>query len=213
MDSGKFSGRPVGGDSSQTRTRILEAAADVFAERGYQDGAVDEIARLSDTSKGTIYFHFANKQTLFLRLTEHLVDQLLAEVEERIAAEPDAVARVRAAVTTTLGIFARHRRLAKILLVDVAGLGRQFDRHVLAIHERIAAMIARQLRELQAARLLAPLDPDLTAVIWLGAINELVVRWLYTGRPDPLDRIAPALTDLLLRSVGLPTPDSHEDYL
>ena len=204
MSNEKFSGRPVGGDSTQTRGRILEAAADVFADRGYHDSAVDEIARQSDTSKGTIYFHFNNKQTLFLALTDYLVAQLLAEVEGRIEAETDPVARVRAAVATTLHSFARHRHLAKILLIDVAGLGRQGDRRLLGVHERIAASIATQLQALQTARIIAPLDTALAATIWLGAINEVVVRWLYTGQPADLEAAVPTLTTMLLQSIGLP---------
>jgi AcrR family transcriptional regulator len=203
MDSGKFSGRPIGGDATQTRTRILDAATEVFADRGYHDSAVEDIARRSDTSKGTIYFHFTNKQTLFLSLADHLVNQLLDEVEERINEQPVGVARVKAAVETTLGIFSRHRLLAKILLVDVAGLGRMGDQRLLQIHARIAASIARQLDALQAAGTIAPLDTDLAATVWLGAINEVVVRWLYTGQPDPLERAIPALTRLLLQSIGL----------
>jgi hypothetical protein len=128
---------------------------------------------------------------------------LLDEVEERINAQPVGVARVKAAVETTLGIFSRHRLLAKILLVDVAGLGRLGDQRLLHIHARIAASIARQLEALQVAGTIAPLDTDLTATVWLGAINEIVVRWIYTGQPDPLEDAIPALTRLLLQSIGL----------
>ena len=203
-DGGKFSGRPIGGDTLHTRARILDAAETVFAEHGYHESVVDDIARLSDTSKGTIYFHFANKQSLFAALSDHLLARLLNEVEERITREPDPVERVRAAVATTLRIFARHRRVARILLVDVGGVGRAVDDRLLTIHARIAASIRAQLAALPPDVVGADLDPDLTAYVWLGAINEVVVRWLYTGTPDPLDQAIPALTDLLLRSIGLP---------
>src|SRR5450756_1579904 len=42
---------------SSTRRRILDAAVGIFAEKGYHDTAVDDIARASKTSKGAIYFH------------------------------------------------------------------------------------------------------------------------------------------------------------
>lgn len=204
MDNLKFSGRPIGGDTTQTRSRILDAATEVFGDHGYHESAVDEIAKKSDTSKGTIYFHFANKQNLFVALSDHLVDQLLDEVQERINQQPDPVARVTTALGTTLRVFSRHRQLAKILLVDMAGLGRGFDRRLLDIHARIAGMIAVQLAALVDDGAIAPLDTELTAYAWLGAINEVVVRWLYTGRPDPLERAVAPLTHLLLQSIGLP---------
>ena len=44
------------------KQRILEAAADVFAQRGYGDAGVDEIATAAGTSKGGLYFHFSGKK-------------------------------------------------------------------------------------------------------------------------------------------------------
>jgi hypothetical protein len=50
-------------------------------------------------------------------------------------------------------------------------------------------------------------DTELAAYVWIGAIGEVVVRWLNTGRPAPLEDVIVPLTRLLLSSVGLaPTP-------
>lgn len=49
-----------------TRTRILEAAARVFAEKGYHETRMDDIVAAADSSKGSLYFHFANKEEIFL---------------------------------------------------------------------------------------------------------------------------------------------------
>jgi hypothetical protein len=38
---------------------------------------------------------------------------------------------------------------------------------------------------------------------WLGAVNEVVIQWLHTGEPDLLTRAVPALTPMLLRSIGV----------
>ena len=46
------------------------------------------------------------------------------------------------------------------------------------------------------------IDTQVTAIAWLGAINEVVIRWVYTGDPVP-DRSLPTLRTLLLRSIGL----------
>ena len=48
-----------------TRQRILNAAAEVFLEKGYYGAAVDDIVKASHTSKGSFYFHFPSKQDMF----------------------------------------------------------------------------------------------------------------------------------------------------
>ena len=60
-------------DKEATRQRLLDAAEEVFAEKGYHGAVVDDIVRASDSSKGGFYFHFPNKQAIFLSLVDALV--------------------------------------------------------------------------------------------------------------------------------------------
>jgi len=53
-----------------TRDKILQAALQVFAEKGYHRALVDDIVRASHTSKGAVYHHFPNKEALFLALVD-----------------------------------------------------------------------------------------------------------------------------------------------
>ncbi|HET7035622.1 MAG TPA: helix-turn-helix domain-containing protein, partial [Thermomicrobiaceae bacterium] len=85
--------------------RIIEAALDVFTRRGYRDAAMDEIAAEADTSKGGLYFHFPNKQALFLALLDRMAALLVGRVEEALAAEPDPLRRIDAALHVVLDTF------------------------------------------------------------------------------------------------------------
>ncbi len=59
-----------------TRERILHAALEVFARKGYHRAVVDDIVRASDTSKGAVYHHFPNKEALFLALVDDFAARL-----------------------------------------------------------------------------------------------------------------------------------------
>jgi AcrR family transcriptional regulator len=61
------------------RAALLEAAAKVFAQRGYGDASVDEIADRAGYSKGAIYFHFSGKDDLFFALLEERIDRPMRE--------------------------------------------------------------------------------------------------------------------------------------
>ncbi len=185
----------------RTQERILDAAERVFAEKGYHQTLVDEIARTSRTSKGAVYFHFPSKEALFAALMDRLAARLLREVEGAIAAERGGVAKVRAALEAVTRRLARHRRLAKVLLVQSFS-SPAFVRKRLEVLERFAGLVRAQLDDAIAEGSIAPVDTAVVAHAWLGAVHELVVRWLYTGEP-PLERAVPELTALLLRSVGL----------
>src|SRR5262252_4714872 len=109
-----------------TRERILHAALMVFARKGYHRAAVDDIVDASRTSKGAVYHHFPNKEALFLALVDELSVRLLTAVTSAIAQSHGAVAKVEAALRAGLQTFARHRELARILLLEPVSLGEAY---------------------------------------------------------------------------------------
>jgi AcrR family transcriptional regulator len=187
-------------DSQSTRGRILDAALSIFSQKGYHETRLDEIVAASDTSKGAIYFHFPNKERLFLALVDQFADLLERRVTETIAAQPPGMARVRVALETTLDTFGRYRRPAKILLVQAVGLGTTFENKRLEVTDRFTRLIEGYLQEAIDVGDIEPVDTEMVAYAWMGAIYNVVIRWVYTGEPTQ-ERILEALVPLLLSSV------------
>lgn len=190
----------AGRDPENTKERILDAALDVFSRKGYHDARLDEIVAESSTSKGSIYFHFPNKEQLFLALVDKLANLLERRVAEAIQEQDKGMARVRAALEATLDTFGSYRRPAKVLLVQASGLGPAFEQKRLEVNERFARLIETYLLEAIEVGDIQPVDTDVVAYAWMGAIYQLVIRWVYTGDPQPR-RIIDTLVPLLLRSV------------
>lgn len=70
-------GRPPGGAAGDvdSRTRLLDAAATVFAAKGYRAATVDEVTAEAGLSKGTFYWNFKSKEDLFQTLLEERIDR------------------------------------------------------------------------------------------------------------------------------------------
>src|ERR1700690_2549555 len=96
--------------SEDTRERILDAALNIFSNKGYHDTRMDEIVEASDTSKGSIYFYFPNKERLFLALVDQFADLLERRVVEAVDQQAQGIAQVRAALQACLETFGRYRR-------------------------------------------------------------------------------------------------------
>ena len=183
-----------------TRERILDAALNIFSNKGYHETRVDEIVEEANTSKGSIYFHFPNKEKLFIALVDQFADLLERRVNEAISREEEGMQRVRVALTEVLETFGRYRRPAKILLVQAVGLGNVFEKKRMEVHERFANLIRTYLDEAVSVGDIEPVDTEVVAHAWMGAIYNVVIQWVYTGDPDP-ERILSALLPLLLKSV------------
>lgn len=191
-----------------TKGRILDAALEKFASQGYHDTRMDEIVAGSGTSKGAIYFHFPNKERLFLALVDQFADLLERRVRAAIEQEEVGMQRVQAALYACLETFGKYRRPAKLLLVQAVGLGSSFEQKRLEANDRFTGLIRGWLDEAVAVGDIAPVDTEVVACAWMGAIYAVVIRWVYTGEPDS-QRILSALLPVLLKSVGYdqPQPD------
>jgi len=195
--------------SESRRQRVLDAALEVFAREGYGNAAVDEIARLSATSKGGVYFHFPSKQAIFLSLIDAAGALLLERTERAMAAETDPIAKGDAALLAVLRTFGGHRALARLLLIEALGAGREFNQRLSDLHADFARLIAAYLDEAVADGAFPPMDVDIASVAWFGAVNQTVTRWVLTGEPERLEDVYPTLRSLLLH--GLQGPCAGEN--
>lgn len=184
-----------------TRDRILAAAMGVFAAKGYHGTIVDDIAASSKTSKGAFYHYFPSKQGIFLTLMDELAGLVEQEVEDAIASEQGALAKVEAALRVVLQTAAAQRDLARILLIEAVGLGPTVEQKRLEIHRRFAALIQRHLDRAMAEGAIPSQDTAVAAHAWIGALNEIITQWLINGGESLRTRL-PALKALLLRSIG-----------
>ena len=188
-------------DKPSTRERILDAALNIFSAKGFHDTKLDEIVAEASISKGSIYFHFPNKEKLFIALVDQFADLIERRASEAIAEEAHGILRVQVALEAVLETFGRYRRPAKLLLVQAVGLGTVFERKRMEVNDRFARLIKTYLDEAVADGSIAPVNTHIVSHAWMGAIYSVVIQWVYTGEPSK-DEIMHALLPLLLKSVG-----------
>lgn len=187
-----------------TRQRIVEAALDVFAKKGYHEATMDEIASVSQVSKGGLYFHFPSKQELFLALADVAANMLIGKMEQ--AMQANGLRRrqtMRSAVETAFQLLERHRPMARLVFLKMGSLGPPFDAKLMEIHKRIAGLIQKELEDARREGGISVANPELVALMWVGALHEVLVWWLHQPKPKPLMSDFPELYRTLLRSIGL----------
>ncbi|HEY2669578.1 MAG TPA: helix-turn-helix domain-containing protein, partial [Rugosimonospora sp.] len=78
--------RTLGSAAGETRQRIIDAARDLFVERGYAGTSVRDISERLGMTKGSMYYHFASKDELLHALVSPLVDEVDAFIADATAA-------------------------------------------------------------------------------------------------------------------------------
>src|SRR6266545_284207 len=157
----------------ETRDRILRAALEVFARKGYHRAVVDDIVRASRTSKGAVYHHFPNKEALFLALVDEFSARLAEAVATAVEGSHGALGKVEAALRAGLLTFARHRELARIILLESVSLGSAYEAKRAEVHRRFAALIQAYLDQAMAEGSIPPVDTRVATLAWLELVIDL----------------------------------------
>ncbi len=106
--------------AAERRERILAAAQEVFAQRGYHGSSLDDIAKASGTSKALIYEHFESKQQLHEMLIQEHAEELARRFTVNAAAGLVGEARLRAGVDVFFGWVEERREAWQALFRDSA---------------------------------------------------------------------------------------------
>lgn len=183
---------PVQRRAEETRQRILDSAARIFATHGYAAGTTNRIAEAAQLSVGSLYQYFPNKDAILAELVRQHVADGLAALAPLLAEPPggDLTARLDALVGALIELHAHDPRLHQVLFEEAP---RPADvlAELHAAEERTVGVLA----EVLAA------DPDVThpdplvaARLAVTVVESLVHRLV--ARPEP-----PASTAVLRREI------------
>ena len=180
--------RPQSPDYDKRRAAILDAAARLFAARGFSGASMADLAKSCGTSKSLVYHYFPGKEeVLHAVMTSHL-DDLVAAAETATRAG-GAEEKLRALTHAFLRLYVGAEDRHKVLLNELDNLPPARRAEIVARQRRIIATVAALIEELRPGAPAAAI-----AMLFFGMIN-----WTHTWfRPDGT-LTADALADLAVQ--------------
>jgi len=141
---------------AQTRSQLIDAAAQVFARRGFQAASVEEIAEEAGYSHGAVYSNFEGKADLFIAVFEdYMAERVreLAETQAELADDASLEVRARALADQWMDRLARDRESFALHMEFLAHAGRdpqlarRFGTRSSAMREAVARYISHYQQE------------------------------------------------------------------
>lgn len=181
------------------RERILRAAVDVFAEHGYFNAKVAQIAKSAGVADGTIYLYFDGKEDLLITIFREHTRNYLRALEQQMANVNRAEERLRIAVRHHLETLGRDRALAVVSQVE---LRHSLKFMSLLSQEEVADYlnIIRKIVESgqQEGVFRRTVHPQLVAKAVFGVLDEMVTSWMLSEKDYDLGSHADEVADLIL---------------
>jgi AcrR family transcriptional regulator len=165
------------------REGIILAAQKLFSQFGPRKTSVDEIARLAQVSKGTIYNYFKSKEEIYSAVVQQELTSLIEQIKEAVAKENDSIGKMRAYLLTKIsrvrelvnfyqvtreaaveywplikGIKRKYLKAERSILVDILTEGNKRGELVVPEPELFAQIIAASTSGMEAPWLLSELS-------------------------------------------------------
>src|SRR5215216_1832892 len=183
-----------------TREDILEAAAQVFRQKGFHGASMQDIAKAVNLQKPSLYHHVSSKQEILLALLDRALELLLERISPISAQDISADKKLREMIRVYLQILAENTDLSAVLLFEHRSLERkQHARHV-PNRDKFEALWRNVLEEGVSAKRFKDDDPALTTRAILGILNW-TITWYHPNGALAIDEIADHYSNLLLNGL------------
>ncbi|WP_406345258.1 TetR/AcrR family transcriptional regulator [Streptomyces sp. NBC_00648] len=193
--------KPWGEVTPEAARRLLVAAVEAFAERGYHATTTRDIAGRAGMSPAALYIHYKTKEELLHRISRIGHDKALEILETAADAPGTAADRLDGAVRSFVRWHAGHHMTARVVQYELDALGAEHRTEIVGLRRRSDAAVRRILNEgVATGEFDVPDVPGTTLAVLSLCID--VARWFNTeGRRTP-DEVGTLYADLVLRMVG-----------
>mgnify|MGYP005849941461 CR=1 FL=1 len=207
--------------SDATVHRIMEAAADEFAESGFGGARMDAVARRAEVNKAVIYYHIGDKKQLYERVLHAVFGEAADRIEAETALAGGPEAKLRSFIRNISATVDRHRHMAPVMLREVAAGGADLPDSVLEQMARIVRVLGAILAEGEAEKVFGEMPPFVLHLLVTGTTLLFKASGPIRKRmetmpdgPGPMERpperlmdridIADVLEPFILRAIARP---------
>jgi AcrR family transcriptional regulator len=183
-----------------TREGILEAAAKIFSEKGYNATSMQDIADAVHLQKASLYHHFSSKQEILVDLLDHALDLINNHLEQVLAQPLSPDEKMRQAMLSYFQTIAENQNLAAVLLMEMKSLDPELKSRQASRREKFENIWKDLIVEGRQKEIFDHFDPSITGRAILGVMNWSVT-WYRRNGPRSAREIADIFADLVLNGL------------
>ncbi|NIM99487.1 MAG: TetR family transcriptional regulator [candidate division Zixibacteria bacterium] len=185
------------------------AGIKAFAEKGYKNATISEIARQADVADGTVYEYFKNKEDLLLSIPEERFQHHLGRIKEAFSFR-DPVRKLRRFIRYHFNLFLIDRDFLRVYLILIL-LSRRFyeSRAYQSLRRYIQVLEDLVQGGIDDRSFASDANVRIFRNMFLGTFTHMVLRWFFLGKEVAVDKMQEIneLTDLFTDALYVKPPD------
>ncbi|MDY0223136.1 MAG: TetR/AcrR family transcriptional regulator [Desulfobacterium sp.] len=187
------------------KKNIVDTAARVFAERGFQETTITEIANEAKVSEASIYEYFSTKEGLLFSIPGEISQDLFEVMAFHLKLIRGTANKLRAIVFLLMDSYQSNPDFAAVLMLYLKHNKKFLDTEGHHAIKQGIKQITRTIEEgIENNELKKDLNPYLVRAIILGSIEHLVTNWVMTGTPETLTDLVDPMIDSIIQGIEVP---------
>ena len=170
---------------------ILRAATSVFAEKGFFNAKVADIAKAAGVADGTVYLYFKNKDDVLHSIFDRAMDEFIADGRRELATLTTPEEKLRRIAELHLERLSADRDMAIVFQVELRGSIKFMQEFSAAGFSEYLDIIRATIAEGQKGGVIrSDIKPIVCAKMFYGALDEMVTNWILSSKSYPLAPMA-----------------------
>ena len=160
------------------RTKIMEAALDIFLRDGYERATIQEIAQTAGVGKGTTYEYFSSKEDLFSSVVKECFQLFMNELSTALAGDGTVYMKMERMCVHHLHIFKKETRFRELMQNDFGKIPEELHSWLMQLEQEMLDMLEAIMISGMESGELANMHPRIAATTILHSM-----RFIYTYQP------------------------------
>ena len=183
--------------------RILNAAVKVFAEQGFFQSTVSQIAREAGVADGTIYLYFKNKEDILVNFFSYKTKQVFDGFREVLKKHDNAMDKLLNLVRRHLEVFQDDLNMAIVYRAETRQSSRLIEKQIREMSKMYLDLVGEIVEQGQEeGSIRKDLYFRLVKQFIMGAVDDVINTWVLSKGKYELVSMADPLVDLLVRGLG-----------
>jgi len=191
------------GKTNDKYHRILEAAVKVFAEQGFFQSTISQIAKEAGVADGTIYLYFKNKDDILTQFFSYKTKLVFDRFKEAVEEGPNAIEKLRNLIRKHLEEFQRDRNMAVVYQTETHQTTRMAEYQIKEMSKKYLDIVSEIVEQgQQEGSIRRNLYLGLVKRLILGSVDEVINTWLHSKKKYDLVSMADPLVELFIEGLG-----------
>ncbi len=183
--------------------KIIQAATRVFAQKGFYNAKVADVAKEAQVADGTIYLYFKNKDDLLISIFENSMDTFTAEVQKIISGALDPVEKLKRFINLHLELVKSNQDTAQVLQIELRQSSKFMKEYAATKFRDYLNLVSQILEEGQQQGVFREsIDPMIVKRAIFGAVDEMALDWvLMKKKKYSMEDVASQLCEMMINGL------------